>query len=451
MDKQIQNNESQFYDTPSNMTEAEKSTKKLVTTNNITILYSKVSKDGNYLLLGLDKGFMVVSLPDGSIKCQRSLRGGIGKLAWIENSNIFALVGGGRFPFEVRTKVVIWDEKLGKRITTITYHPDMLINNLAFSRDYLVVALGPNPGTENKDNLNYIMLYSVSEKKGNFEHLDKLATIKNPRGVFSLCEKNFETLIAYPYLKNQEFHTGNLEIRNITKPGQTINLKAHKNIIWQICFSRSGNYIATCSRKGTMIRIWEALSGNMACEIRRGFQKENLHDLSFDDDDFWLICCNDGRAINIYDINKRIKKDTHEEYNSPLDENILRRLVNYLSSREHSFAWLQVKCEEKDKAIITSEGHIIYFSSKGIIKKYQFDKFNGGNAGWIEPDVRLLENARFQMIIDKTAVELGDVKPELSNLENILDSFNNVDNKNHLDLSRNNIPEVIESESESED
>ena len=264
-----------FYDTPSDMTLKEKVCKKIVTTNNISVLYSMVSKDGSYLLLGLDKGFMVVSLPDGSIKCQRSLRGGIGKIAWIDNSNIFALVGGGRFPFEGRTKIVIWDEKLGKRITTISYHSDMLINNLAFSKDYLVVALGPNPGSMQKENLNYIMVYAISGKKSNFEHIDKLATIRNPRGVFSLCEKNLETYIVYPYLKNQEFHTGNLEIRNIAKPGQTINLKAHTNIIWQVSFSRSGNYIATCSRKGTMIRIWETLSGNMACEIRRGFQKEN--------------------------------------------------------------------------------------------------------------------------------------------------------------------------------
>lgn len=409
----------QFYDTPSEMTDKEKECKKIVTTNNISVLYSKVSKDGSYLLLGLDKGFMVVSLPDCSIKCQRSLRGGIGKIAWIDNSNIFALVGGGRFPFESRTKVVIWDEKLGKRITTISYHSDMLINNLAFSRDYLVVALGPNPGSMEKENLNYIMVYAISGKESNFKHVEQLQTTRNPRGVFSLCEKNLENYIVYPYLKNKEFHTGNLEIRNIDKPGQRINLKAHTNIIWQVSFSRSGNYVATCSRKGTMIRIWDTLSGSMACEIRRGFQKENLHDISFDDDDFWLICCNDGRAINIYDINKRIKKDTHEEYSSPLDENILRRLVNYLSSREHSFAWIQIKCEERDKAIITSEGHIIYFSAKGVLKKYQFDKFNGGNAGSIEPDIRLLENARFQMLIDKS---LEDKPPKQNELLNLLDN-----------------------------
>ena len=109
-----------------------------------------------------------------------------------------------------------------------------------------------------------------------------------------------------------------------------------------------------------------------------------------------------------------------------------------MSSREHSFAWIQVKCEERDKAIITSEGHIIYFSSKGVLKKYQFDKFNGGNAGSIEPDVRLLENARFQMLIDKPS----DDKPEKPNLENLINTFDDDRNNQTNFIPENEIVEV---------
>jgi N-acetylglutamate synthase/N-acetylornithine aminotransferase len=62
---------------------------------------------------------------------------------------------------------------------------------------------------------------------------------------------------------------------------------------------------------------------------------------------------------------------------------------------ESSFAYIQIKCHENDKAIITSDGTIIYFSQKGVVKKYKFDKFNGGSGGWIEPDLNILDGVTF--------------------------------------------------------
>ena len=56
---------------------------------------------------------------------------------------------------------------------------------------------------------------------------------------------------------------------------------------------------------------------------------------------------------------------------------------------ESSFAYIQIKCHENDRAVITSDGTIIYFSQKGVVKKYKFDKFNGGSGGWIEPDLNI--------------------------------------------------------------
>jgi WD40 repeat protein len=290
-------------------------------TNNPIVLCSKISHCGRLLYLGMDKGFLVASLPKGDILKTRNFSGGVGQIAGLGRSNIFALAGGGRFPFESRTKVIIWDEEIGKRVSTISFHESLKvseINGLDITKDYLIVALE-----------NFLMLYKVANQ---FQPFQKLNTIPNQRGVFSISVKDNETLLAYPYLRaEKDKEMGNLAILNISKPDQITHIHAHSDQIWQIEFSRTGKYIATCSRVGSIIRIWETETGHMATEIRRGYEKTNLHALRFDDKDHWLICCNDGRAINIYDLNKKLKTDESGEKYSPLDENWLRRFIKWVT------------------------------------------------------------------------------------------------------------------------
>jgi len=59
-------------------------------------------------------------------------------------------------------------------------------------------------------------------------------------------------------------------------------IKAHENGIAALQLTPDGRLIATCSDKGTLIRLMNTESGNPIAEFRRGSSKATIHSLSFD-------------------------------------------------------------------------------------------------------------------------------------------------------------------------
>lgn len=203
-----------------------------------------------------------------------------------------ALVGGGRFPFEWSSKVVIYDEILQKRITTISFNKAE-VKGIHITKKYLIVAL---------ESTTYI--YLVNE---NFVPLTKIDTAINNKGIFSLVQINDEYLIAVPYQKDDSQRLeGNILIKNLDKLDQTQVIKAHNHPIINITFNHSGSLLATASRQGTLIKIWETATGQCITMIRRGYDICTIHQLAFDATDNWIVCINDQKAIGIFSLTERL-------------------------------------------------------------------------------------------------------------------------------------------------
>ena len=79
------------------------------------ILYIGYNYNSSYFMLGTDVGFQVHQSYPLALKFSRVLNGGIGLVQNLNKSNIFCLVGGGESSKYAPNKLLIWDNKKGKK------------------------------------------------------------------------------------------------------------------------------------------------------------------------------------------------------------------------------------------------------------------------------------------------------------------------------------------------
>ena len=79
---------------------------------NSNVLYISFNENRTYFSLGLENGFVVYKISNPpELICQHDLNGGISIIEILNESNIFALVGGGKIPAFDFYNAIIWDEQ----------------------------------------------------------------------------------------------------------------------------------------------------------------------------------------------------------------------------------------------------------------------------------------------------------------------------------------------------
>ena len=69
----------------------------------------------------------------------------------------------------------------------------------------------------------------------------------------------------------------------------------------------SGTRLATASTKGTLIRVFETVSGNILTELRRGSQPATIFCINFNADSSLLCVASDHGTIHIFSISEGTK------------------------------------------------------------------------------------------------------------------------------------------------
>ena len=244
--------------------------------NKEKILFMGINNKKTLILLGMEQGFRVINFVTMEQILKRKFSGGIGPIDCLETSNILALTGGGLFPSFPQNKVIIWDENSEQIKAEISLKQE--IRNIKFKYEYLFIV------TDNK-----IYVYSF------FENLTlKMIrnTIYNPKGIFETNSIDQPCYFAYLTSENivkKEQKNGIIHIFNLTDNLYSI-ISAHTSPIQCMKFNYKGNFFATASEKGTLIRIFET-GKTVACrELRRGLETTKIYSLDFDFFDSWLIC-----------------------------------------------------------------------------------------------------------------------------------------------------------------
>ena len=92
-------------------------------------------------------------------------------------------------------------------------------------------------------------------------------------------------------------------------------IKAHKSPILKMCLNNEGDRLATCSCKGTIIRIFSLPKGDKLCTFKRGISSAFIFCLNFSGNSEKLISTSDTGMLHIFDIKEEL--ENQEKNNEP--------------------------------------------------------------------------------------------------------------------------------------
>jgi WD40 repeat protein len=241
----------------------------------ILILYLSVNPLAPCINVGTNKGFIVYNL-EKSFRCRvnRSMEGGIGLVEQYRKTNIFALTGGGDNPWNPPiTTLSMWDDSQCKVIGTIC--PGEPILRVQFSMDYLFCIF--------RRKICVYLFKTLAIQR-------TIVTIDNPYGLGCLTIRgNVISLGIRPgeiyWEQSPSGRSSEQELRNLSDPsyhpvGRVINL--HRDPIRQMAVDGEGKKLATCSTRGTTIRVVNLETGAILYSLRRGTFVVDIVSLSFD-------------------------------------------------------------------------------------------------------------------------------------------------------------------------
>lgn len=231
------------------------------------------------LACSTDLGYFIYGLqPDLTKKIFHSPGGGVGIIHLLLKTNIVILVGGGTTPFKSRDTLVFWDNNAKEIILEIDTKEQ--IKNALLNKTHLFVVL------EKK-----IRLFDWSgkclETKATYSNDRGLCTMNNNMDIIATLGINKGEIAVWKYLDNKEMYK---------------TIKAHTSNIVAIALSSSGNYVATASETGTLIRVFNVETGKQEYELRRGSQSALVYSICFSADTKHLACCSGNGTVHIWDL-----------------------------------------------------------------------------------------------------------------------------------------------------
>ena len=214
------------------------------------IQYVGFNQDQSCFAVGCRTGFRVYNCSPLKETFNRVLDGGgIRLVEMLFRCNIFALVGAannGRFP---PNKVIIWDDQRKKDIGELSFRHE--VRAVRLRRDKIVVVL------EYK-----VLVYKFADLVCTHE----IDTVSNPKGLCALSPASHKTVLACP-----GSHKGHVRIE-IFEERRTNKIEAHTSHLSCMSLNLDGSRLVTASEKGTILRVFDTLSGKPLQEVRRGAQ-----------------------------------------------------------------------------------------------------------------------------------------------------------------------------------
>ena len=309
------------------------------------INYIGFNFDNSYFYLGTDIGFQVYQTYPLTLLISKTLNGGIGVVKILDKSNIFFLVGGGKNPRFSPNVLIIWDDKKDSILNE--YRCDSFIINCYIKQNIIFVVCSDN-----------IILLRTK----NLELIEKINTINNPKGIFSVCNEPKKYILAFPDNSKgniiikffddilKENKEKNKENENKKNDNNKIIKKAHKGNINILSFNFAGTKLASASDRGTIIRIFNVDSGGLIAELRRGASDANIYSLCFSFNDTYLSLTSDHYSCHIFDLQnlKNKSKDSNKGYVM----NYISGMGKILTNNQNSYSWRKFDVPKRERNII---------------------------------------------------------------------------------------------------
>lgn len=85
------------------------------------------------------------------------------------------------------------------------------------------------------------------------------------------------------------------------KPSASI-IVAHTTALTTLSVPISGRYLATTSSRGTLIRIWNTMTGKLVKELRRGSDKAEIYGVAFRPDERDVCVWSDKGTVHVFSL-----------------------------------------------------------------------------------------------------------------------------------------------------
>lgn len=257
--------------------------------------------------------------------------------------NILALVGGGDKPAYDPKKVILWDDNQKQPIGELTL--DTEVKAVKLRKDKIAVA-----------EANQVSVYTFDQ----LERIYKAATIENEMGLLALSAEE-KCVLAYPHTEKGEVCIFMVD------SGKTRTIQAHNSHLQCIALNSDGTRLATASRKGTLIRIFDTTDGTKLQEVRRGTEKALIYCIRFNRDSSFICTSSDKGTIHIFSTGNAVSNRKSK----------LAVFGGYFKSQWSLAHFKGPQCPSVC-CFGTKEDTVVVFCSNGSYYRIQFNQKRGG-------------------------------------------------------------------------
>lgn len=253
---------------------------------NKIITYANFSNDGSHFAIATDTGFKIYKTSNSESCLERNLEERIKLVEIYENSNICAFTGNNANGKYHDNNVYIWDDSKEKVVSILRFCN--IVQRFKFKKDRLIVS------TDKK-----IYLFEFPSMK----FIEIIENVKNQYGIFALCNNPKLTNIAYI----DDSSIGSVVVRNFIN-GTEKTIAAHNSAISYLSLSYTGLILATASQKGTVVKLFNTVNGELLQELRRGKDIANISNISFSKSSNLLVVSSNKETVHIFSLSSIIKK-----------------------------------------------------------------------------------------------------------------------------------------------
>ena len=337
------------------------------TTYNKDFLYIGFNQDSSCFCIGTEKGFTIYKSSPLNDFYIRDMKGGIGFICMFENSNILGLVGGGKRPLAALNKLIIWNDATSKILFEIEV--DSRILNVKIKKSLIAII--------QKKKIK-IYFYDSLENLFNYKNIDTIATPENKNGLFGLNLDPSKNIISYLSKNTGEII---IKIYDDLKKDKEINNKikkisAHQSEITYMTLNYNGEILATCSEKGTIIRLFSINTGKLIKELRRGTDYAEIYSLNFDKSSNYLICGSSKGTIHIFNVKENKGVKNPKSFLSSLGSYL--NIQNEYLQNEWSFSQYHIEVKSKYLVNFVDENSFVIITEDGIYYRCKFNPSTGG-------------------------------------------------------------------------
>eukprot|EP00042_Codosiga_hollandica_P053883 m.716483 g.716483 ORF g.716483 m.716483 type:complete len:456 (-) comp58795_c0_seq1:149-1516(-) len=236
---------------------------------------------------GSEVGFVIVNVTPFRQLVRRDV-GGVGLIKMYNRTNMLALVGAGRNPVGPPNRVLIWDDAKQRTKFELEFKTPVL--NIELCRNRLIVVLQTKV---------FVYSWAVDDKPPVLLEKFLYDTAENYNGAFALFSSERSTMMAFPARQSGFLHI--VDIAQLS-PRETISVlfPAHKHRITHIAFSSSGQFVATASSQGTLIRVFATSKGKQLFEFRRSRIAATICSVAFNARDTKMSVISSTGTVHVF-------------------------------------------------------------------------------------------------------------------------------------------------------